>query len=296
MKDYAAGRSGWRRRPTRCACTPAAKFRAGQRVPARHRGGRDRPRQHPPRPGPGGRGRRQRPAAGAGADLPGASAPRADPHTVLKSAASWRRRTRSCTWPGTRELAEVHVQLMGEVQLEILQKPPAGAVRAGRHLQRGRHSVQGDHHRSGRGHRPLRASAPLCRGPPAAGARPPGQRRAAGHRLPAGLAGRQLAAAGADPSGRAHPSRRADRCAPDRREDHPRCRPRPPQTHRGRGLPPGHLPGGAPGPADGRPKTRAAGALVRVHPGAARRLLGRAMATCSGCAAALSLPSPRATP
>ena len=55
-------------------------------------------------------------------------------------------------------------------------------------------------------------------------------------------------------------------------EDHPHVRPGPPQTHRGGRLPPGHLPGSAPGPHGG--PERPAGALVRVYPHPPRRPAG----------------------
>ena len=80
--------------------------------------------------------------------------------------------------------------------------------------------------------------------------------RTAGGRLPARHTGRKLAAADFDPPCRAHPPRRADRCAADRRKDHAGGGPRPPEAHRGRRLPPGHLPRRAPGPADGRSQGR----------------------------------------
>ena len=63
--------------------------------------------------------------------------------------------------------------------------------------------------------------------------------------------------AGAYPPGGPH---RRPRHGP---EDHPHVRPGPPEAHRGGRLPPGHLPGGAPGPHGGR--ERPAGALVRVY-------------------------------
>ncbi len=75
-------------------------------------------------------------------------------------------------------LGEIHVQLMGEVQLEMLQSLLQAAVRAGSRLRRGRHSIQRDHHRPSGGRGPLRAAAPLCGGSSAAGTRRAGQRPA----------------------------------------------------------------------------------------------------------------------
>ncbi len=79
-KRYAAGRrKGRHPSPVQRRQVPA-----GQRVPARHRGGRDRPRQHPPRPRPGGRGRRQRPLLEPVLNYR-VDCPDADPHTVLRA-------------------------------------------------------------------------------------------------------------------------------------------------------------------------------------------------------------------
>lgn len=74
-----------------------------------------------------------------------------------------------------------------------------------------------------------------------------------------------------------HLAERTHRGGPHRRPHHrpahhPPLRPGPPQAHRGGRLPPGHLPGGAPGPHAGR--ERAAGALVRLHPHPPRRAAG----------------------
>ena len=57
-----------------------------------------------------------------------------------------------------------------------------------------------------------------------------------------------------------------------RREDHPADRQSPREAHRGGRLPPGHLSGGAPGP-DAGPE-HSAGALLRLYPGGARRVRG----------------------
>jgi ribosomal protection tetracycline resistance protein len=112
-------------------------------------------------------------------------------------------------------LREIHIQLMDS--------PGAGgpALRPGDHLRPRRHRLPGDHRRPGGGRGPLRAPAPLCRGSPAAGAAPPGERPGAGRRLPPGHAGRELAAAGAHPSGGEAPPGGAHRLPHHRCAHHP---------------------------------------------------------------------------
>ena len=193
-----------------------------------------------------------------------ADCPDADPHTLLKALQTLEDEDPQLHVAWRDDLAEVHVQLMGEVQLEILQT-----------LLQSRFGLQVTFSEGGilyketitaavEGNRPLRTAAPLRRGAPAAGTGGPGQRCAAGRRLPARFPGGKLAAAGADPSGRAHPSRCADGRAAHRREDHPGGGQSPPETYRGRGFPPGHLPRRAARAADGTgPERRAAaGTLV----------------------------------
>ncbi len=97
-------------------------------------------------------------------------------------------------------LGEIHVQLMGEIQLEVLKS--LLAERYGLEVSFGpggilyKETITRSH--GGRG--PLRAPAPLCGSPPQAGAAAPGQRNAVCRRLPGRGAGQELAAAGADAS------------------------------------------------------------------------------------------------
>ena len=65
----------------------------------------------------------------------------ADPHTLLKALQTLEGEDPQLHVNWRDDLGEVHVQLMGEVQLEILQSDLAGAVRADRGVQRGRHFV-----------------------------------------------------------------------------------------------------------------------------------------------------------
>ena len=205
-----------------------------------------------------------------------ASCPGADPHTLLKALQTLEDEDPQLHVAWRDDLAEVHVQLMGEVQLEILQSILQSRFGLAVSFSEGgilyketlTAAVEGIGH-----YEPLRhyAEVHLLLEPA-----PPGQRRPAGRRLPARHAGRKLAAAGADPPGRAHPPRCAHRRAADRCEDHAGGRAGPPETHRGRRLPSGHLPRRAPGPADGGcPGGRAAaGTLVRLYAGTARRRCG----------------------
>ena len=85
-----------------------------------------------------------------------------------------------------------------------------------------------------------------------------------GHRLPRGRAGPELAAAHLHPPDGEGAPGGAHRLPPHRRDHHPPHRPGPREAHRGGRLPPGHLPGGAPGPHAGG--ERSAGALVRPAP------------------------------
>ena len=65
----------------------------------------------------------------------------ADPHTLLKALQTLEGEDPQLHVNWRDDLGEVHVQLMGEVQLEILQTILAGAVRADCGVQRGRHFV-----------------------------------------------------------------------------------------------------------------------------------------------------------
>ena len=142
-------------------------------------------------------------------------------------------------------LGEIHVQLMGEIQLEVLKS--LLAERYGLEVSFGpggilyketiTEAMEGVGH-----YEPLRHYAevhlklePLPRG------------------------------SGKAASGRAH------RGTSDRCEDHPHRGPRPPQAHRGRRLPAGDLPRRPAGPDDGRPDPQdpAAGAVVCLPAGAA---------------------------
>ena len=207
----------------------------------------------------------------------------ADPHTLLKALQTLEDEDPQLHVNWRDDLGEVHVQLMGEVQLEILQNIlqerfgldvtfSEGGILYKETLTA---AVEGIGH--------YEAAAPLCRGASAAGTCAPGQRRPAGGRLPARHAGRKLAAADFDPSGRAHPPGRADRRTADRCQDHAGGGPRPPKAHRGRGLPAGDLPRRAAGPADGcgRGRRAAAGAVVRFYAGAARRCTGPRHGRCA---------------
>ncbi len=77
------------------------------------------------------------------------------PHCPAASCGSWRRRIPSSTSSGMSSLREIHVQLMGEVQLEILRRlhPERFGLEVG--LRRREHRLPGDHRRAGGGHRPL---------------------------------------------------------------------------------------------------------------------------------------------
>lgn len=50
------------------------------------------------------------------------------------------------------QLRELHVQLMGEVQLEVLQRFPARPLRHGGHVRAGQHRLPRDDRSAGRGH------------------------------------------------------------------------------------------------------------------------------------------------
>ena len=176
------------------------------------------------------------------------------PHRPAASCGSWRRRTPSSTWCGTSSLREIHIQLMGEVQLEILQPADRRALRPG-----GRPSAQGSIvYREtiaapveGVGHyEPLRHYAEVHL------LLEPGERGSGlqlRHRLPArtcwtGNWQRLILTHLAE---REHLGVLTGSPITDMKH-HPGGRPGPREAHRGGRLPPGHLPGGAPGPDAGR--------------------------------------------
>ena len=164
------------------------------------------PASHAARAGAGRGGRRRDAAFGAGAQLP-RGLRRRPPHPTERRCKRWRARTRSCTSHWRDDLGEVHVQLMGEVQLEILQTILQDRFGLDVTFSEGGILYKETLTSGGGGHRPLRAAAPLCRGTSAAGARGAGQRCAAGGGLPARHAGRKLAAADLDPSWPSAPTR-----------------------------------------------------------------------------------------
>ena len=178
--------------------------------------------------------------------------------TPFKSPADPRGRGPAAPRQLARRLGEVHVQLMGEVQLEILQNIlqdrfgldvtfSEGGILYKETLTT---AVEGIGH-----YEPLRhyAEVHLLLEP---GARGSGVQLAADC-PPDTLAENWQRLILTHLAERTHP-RRADRCAADRRKDHAGGGPRPPETHRGRRLPPGHLPRRAPGPC-GWPQPRRRG-------------------------------------
>ena len=163
-------------------------------------------------------------------------------------------------------LGEIHAQVMGEVQIEILKSLIRDRFRLDVEFGDGnivyKETIAGT--RGGR--RPFRASAPLRRGASSPGTGGAGQRAELRYRLQRGCAGPELAAADSHASGREGAAGGADRMPRDHGyEDHASDRPGPHQAHRGRRFPAGDLPGGAPGPAEG--EERAAGAVVCVPAG-----------------------------
>ena len=159
-------------------------------------------------------------------------------------------------------LGEIHVQLMGEIQLEVLRS--LLAERFGLNVEFGPGGILYKETitepMEGVGHyEPLRHYAEGT-----AAAR---QRNAVCHRLSGRSAGQKLAAPCADPSGRETAPWRADRSAVDGREDHPHCGPCPPEAHRGRRFPASDLPRCAARPDDGQKP--AAGAVVCLPAGSA---------------------------
>ena len=248
---------------------------AGERRCSRHGGGGGGPRPHPARAGLGAEADAEapllEPVLNYRADCPGA-----DPHTLLKALQTLEDEDPQLHVAWRDDLAEVHVQLMGEVQLEILQSILQSRFGLAVSFSEGgilyketlTAAVEGIGH-----YEPLRhyAEVHLLLEPAPRGS---GVQLAAD--CPPDTLAEKLAAAGADPPGRAHPPRCAHRRAADRCEDHAGGRAGPPETHRGRRLPSGHLPRRAPGPADGGcPWGRAAaGTLVRLYAGTARRRCG----------------------
>ena len=191
------------------------------RGPSGKRGGRHRPEPHRRRGGPWGRGGGPAPRPGAGAHLPGAPP---------RGAGSPRRPGQAPPAGGGGSPAPPRVERAAAGDPHPAHgggsagdSPGAGgpALRPGDHLRPRRHRLPGDHRRPGGGRGPLRAPAPLCRGSPAAGAAPPGERPGAGRRLPPGHAGRELAAAGAHPSGGEAPPGGAHRLPHHRCAHHP---------------------------------------------------------------------------
>ena len=123
-------------------------------------------------------------------------------------------------------LGEIHVQLMGEVQLEVLRS--LLAERFGLNVEFGPGGILYKETIT----EPMEAWATTSRCATMrrcmSGWSPcPAQRDAVCRRLPGRSAGQELAAPCADPSGRKAAPWRADRCAADGREDHPHCGPRP---------------------------------------------------------------------
>ena len=203
----------WRRRRTSCRVYSGAKFHdGGRRSPAGHGVRRHwASRQTYPGQGLGVEADRPGPAsAGAGAHLPAAPAGGVrSPHGLLRKLRQLEEEDPQLhlLWDEARR--EIHVQLMGEVQLEVLQRLIQDRFGRGRQpSDQGSIVLQGDHRRPGGGGGPLRAPAPLRRGPPAAGAPgAAGQRPGAGH-PPAreDVLDRPLAAAHPHPPGRSGPT------------------------------------------------------------------------------------------
>ncbi len=166
----------------------------------------------------------------------------ADAHTVLKALQTLEDEDPQLHVNWRDDLGEVHVQLMGEVQLEILQTIlqerfglnvafSEGGILYKETLTR---AVEGIGH-----YEPLRhyAEVHLLLEPAPRGS---GVQLAAD--CPPDTLAENWQRLILNASGRAHPPGRADRCAADRCEDHAGGGPRPPEAHRGRRLPPGHLP------------------------------------------------------
>ena len=193
-----------------------------------------------------------------------ADCPDADPHTLLKALQTLEDEDPQLHVAWRDDLAEVHVQLMGEVQLEILQTLLASRFGLQVTFSEGgilyketiTAAVEGIGH-----YEPLRhyAEVHLLLEP---GARGSGVQLAAD--CPPDTLAENWATAGADPSGGAHPPRRAHRGAAHRCEDHAGGGQGPPETHRGGRFPAGHLPRRAAGASDSPEQERcgAAGALV----------------------------------
>ena len=206
------------------------------------------------------------------------SCPRAAiPTPPWESSASWRRRIPSSTSCGTSGCGRSTSSSWGRCSWRSSRRLIGGALRPGGHLRRREHRLPGDHRRPGGGRGPLRAPAPLCRGSPAAGAAAPGGAACSlASACPEDMLDRNwqrliLTHLAEKP----HLGVLTGSPITDMTH-HPGGRAGPPEAHRGGRLPPGHLPGGAPGPHGGG--ERPAGALVRLPAGGARRQqVGRAM-------------------
>ncbi len=167
---------------------------------------------------------------------------------------------------------EIHAQLMGEVQMEILQRlirerlgmEVAFGTGAVCYRETIANAVEGIGH-----FEPLRhyAEVHLLLEPGE-----PGSGITLCLRLPHGPAGSQLAAAHLYAFAGKAPSGGSDRFPHHRYQNHPADRPRPREAYGGRRLPAGHLPGGAAG-ADAGGK-RAAGTVVSLPAGSAVRAGG----------------------
>ncbi|MFQ7453436.1 MAG: hypothetical protein ACLRNQ_20865 [Flavonifractor plautii] len=170
------------------------------RGPSGKRGGRHRPEPHRRRGGPWGRGGGPAPALEPVLTYQVLLPEGQDPHAALGKLRLLEEEDPQLHLVWNERLREIHIQLMGEVQLEILQA--LAAQRFGLAITFGpggivyRETIAAPV--EGVGHyEPLRhyAEVHLLLEPL------PGERPGAGRRLPPGHAGRELAAAGAHPSG-----------------------------------------------------------------------------------------------
>jgi small GTP-binding protein len=152
-------------------------------------------------------------------------------------------------------LQEIQLQLMGAVQLEVVQQLMHDRFGLDVSFGPGGILYRENHHAAGGRRRAFRAATPLCRSSSAARTRAARQRAAIRLLMQRRCARSQLAAADHDPSARTRASGSVDRLADCRYAHYAPDRARPSQAHRGRRFPPGHLPRRAPGPDESQQQT-----------------------------------------
>ena len=104
-----------------------------------------------------------------------------DPHTAMQKLSQLEEEDPQLhiVWNG--QLREIHIQLMGAVQMEVLQRIIRERFGLDVAFGAGNIVYRGNHNCSGRGCGPLRTAAPLCGGPFIIGARSAGERFAIWH-------------------------------------------------------------------------------------------------------------------